>query len=310
MRLLFIMDPVHTVLVDADTTYDLMRSAESLGHEVFCAQAQDLVLDKSSVLAFSARARTDDSARPPIGLDTAQWREADFFDVIWIRKDPPFDASYLWMTLILEHARKATRVINDPRGLREANEKLYACWFSAWMPDTWVGANRDALMQFVSDVGGRAVVKPVDGHGGSGVFVLRLDDPNKNVILDTLTMEGTRAVMVQRFIPEVTKGDKRILLVGGEAIGAINRVPKGGDIRSNIHVGGSVERATLSARDRDIVEALAPRLREDGLWFVGLDVVGGYLTEVNVTSPTGIQQMSRLDNKALGVEVIRKLERR
>jgi len=226
-----------------------------------------------------------------------------------VRKDPPFDDDYHWLSLLLEKLRGRTLVLNDPRGLREANEKLYACHFPDLTPDTLVSADAPTIRRFVDEVGGRAVIKPVDGHGGEGVFALRLDDSNYNALVETVTHEGRRVAMVQAFIPEVTEGDKRILLMDGEILGAIVRVPQGGDLRSNIHVGGKVVRGEITDADRRIVERVTPRLRQDGLYFVGLDVIGGKLTEVNVTSPTGIQQMSRLDGKNCEAPVIDWIER-
>jgi glutathione synthase len=231
-------------------------------------------------------------------------------DAVFIRKDPPFDDGYLWLTLVLEHLRGKTLVVNDPQGLRNANEKLYATHFPEVMPTTIVEAQKARIRAFAESMGGVAVIKPIDGHGGEGVFMLRMDDKNWNAIVEHVTRNGTRLAMVQSFIPEVVEGDKRILLIGGEPIGAILRVPKSDDMRSNIHVGGTVVHAELTAADRRIIEVVRPRLHAEGLYFVGLDVIGGKLTEVNVTSPTGIQQMSRLTGTCVEGKVIDWLEQR
>jgi glutathione synthase len=214
-------------------------------------------------------------------------------EAVFIRKDPPFDQAYYYATLLLESARGSTLIINDPRGLRDANEKLYALHFPEWTPRTLVTADRDMIHEFVRDVGGHAVIKPLDGAGGMGVMQLRSDDKNARAIADLLTAEGQKIAMVQEFLPAVSVGDKRVLLLDGEPLGAILRVPRADEIRSNIHVGGSVVPTDLTLREAELVKAIAPRLRADGLIFVGLDVIGERLTEVNVTSPTGIQELGR-----------------
>jgi glutathione synthase len=229
---------------------------------------------------------------------------------VLVRKDPPFGSEYLWLTLILEHLRGETLALNDPLGLRNANEKLYACHFPELMPPTIVDSDKRRIRAFVEEVGGLAVIKPVDGHGGEGVFRLSNADKNANALIETVTRHGRRIAMVQAFLPAVERGDKRILLVDGDPIGAILRVPRADDVRSNIHVGGTVTAAEIDADDRRIIETIGPRLVRDGLWFVGLDVIGGKLTEVNVTSPTGIQQMSRLSGTNVEARVIDSLERK
>jgi len=311
MRIAFVMDPVSTVIVDEDTTFALMLAAASRGHEVDFARLGDVHLDRGVLRAHLRRAHPQRVAEDPIPLDPPRTVDLETgVDAIFIRKDPPFDSPYLWLTLLLERLRDRVVLVNDPRGLREANEKLYAAWFPDVMPETLVAADRQTIRAFVDDVGGQAVIKPVDGHGGAGVFALRSGDGNLNGLIDAVTGDGRHVAMVQRFLPEVTKGDKRILLVDGRPLGAINRVAQGGDIRSNIHVGGRVEDAELTDADRRIVERVAPLLAADGLVFVGLDVIGGLLTEVNVTSPTGIQQMSRFAGQDLAQDVIAALERR
>lgn len=296
-RTLFVMDPVDTVIPDEDTSFALMDAAEKRGYAVDHCLARDVGLDGGTPIAEVQSAQMSRSGTP-ITLSNAREEKLENYDFIWVRTDPPFDDRYLWLTLILERLRDtSTHVINDPRGLRDANEKLYACHFPELMPKTLVSSSRDRIRRFVSRVGGKAVIKPVDGHGGSGIFMLDLEDKNFNACFEAVTRGGSRVAMVQEFLPKVSEGDKRILLAGGEVLGAILRVPKKDDLRSNIHVGGSVVHAELTADDKHIVSTVAPRLKEDGLFFVGLDVIGGKLTEVNVTSPTGIQQMTRLSGK-------------
>ncbi|MFK7988123.1 MAG: glutathione synthase [Sandaracinaceae bacterium] len=310
MRILVVMDPPSTVLVDEDTSFGIMLAAQTRGHRVDHCLITDLYLEGDRAGARVRRATCSREAPAPLTLGEAEDASFDDIDVVFMRKDPPFDEDYLFASLVLEHARASTLLVNDPRGLRDANEKLYAMQFAKWMPETLVSNDKARILAFIERMGGHGVIKPLSGAGGDGVFKLSLDDPNKNGIIETVTRGGTKLAMAQQFLPEVTEGDKRILLLDGELLGAINRIPTGGDLRSNIHVGGRVAGATLTDADRAIIEAVAPQLRKDGLFFVGLDVIGGRLTEVNVTSPTGIQQASRLSGEDLEGRVIDWLEDR
>lgn len=310
MHIVVLMDPVSTVLVDADTSFALMLAAQERGHRVDHALITDLFLEGRRVGARVRRARMQRDPQAPVVLSESQDLWLDEVDAVLIRKDPPFDSNYLWACQLLEHLRGKTLLINDPRALRDANEKLYATHFPDQMPTTLVSNDKARIRRFVTQVGGKAVLKPLSGAGGESVFLMRDDDLNINAIIETVTQNGGRVAMAQQFLPEVTIGDKRILLLDGEPLGAILRVPKKGDVRSNIHVGGSVVETELDAADQRIVEAVGPRCRADGLWFVGLDVIGGRLTEVNVTSPTGIQQMSRLAGVDFAARVVEWIERR
>jgi glutathione synthase len=307
MRMVVIMDPPSTVQVDADTSFALMEEAEARGHRVDHTGIQDLFFHRGRVSARVRKAhmsRAHRAEEAPISLGNAEDVFLDDVDCVLMRKDPPFDSNYLWATQLLEHVRGKTLLVNDPRALRDANEKLYAMQFLACMPETLVSNDKTRIKAFVEEMGGRAVIKPLSGAGGDGVFLLGAKDLNTNQIIETVTQVGARVAMVQAFLPDVVKGDKRILLLNGEPLGAILRVPRKDDVRSNIHVGGTVEACELDDDDRRIVAAVAPRIQQDGLVFVGLDVIGGKLTEVNVTSPTGIQQMSRLSNQNLSAKVI------
>ncbi|MCZ7684124.1 MAG: glutathione synthase [Sandaracinaceae bacterium] len=310
MRIVVVMDPPSTVKVDEDTSFALMLEAESRGHRVDHCLISDLFLDRGRVLARVRPASCRRDPARPITLGEPEDVDLGEVDVVLMRKDPPFDYDYLWATLLLEHARERTLLVNDPRGLRDANEKIYATYFPDLMTDTLVSNDKARIKGFLARLGSRGVLKPLHGAGGEGVFALDTSDPNLNAIIETVTRGGRQLAMAQRFLPEVAKGDKRILLLDGEPLGAILRVPQGGDLRSNIHAGGRVETAELDDDDRRIVATLAPRLKQDGLFFVGLDVIGGKLTEVNVTSPTGIQQMSRLSGRNLEARVVDWLERR
>jgi len=309
MRFVFVMDPVSTVIVDEDTTFALMLEAQARGHRIDHCLASDVGLRGRRVVARVRHATMQLDAEKPITL--GQPEDVDLVDVdaVFIRKDPPFTDAYLWLTLVLDHLEGSTLVVNSPRGLREANEKLYAHHFPEIVPPTIMTSHKDEILRFLSDVGGKAVIKPIDGHGGEGVFLLTEGDTNLNALIETVTHLGGCNAIVQALIPEVyDEGDKRILLVKGELLGVVGRVPSKGDLRSNVHVGGSATPAELTDADRKIIETIGPRLIADQLFFVGLDVIGGKLIEVNVTSPTLIQQMSRLCGENLSAIVIDRLE--
>ena len=309
MRFVFVMDPVSTVLVDEDTSFALMLEAQARGHRVDHCLPSDVGLRGRRVVARVRPATMKQDPEAPIVLGEPEDIDLVDVDAVFIRKDPPFTDAYLWLTLVLDYLEGQTLVVNDPRGLREANEKLYAHHFPEIVPPTIMTSHRDEILRFLSDVGGKAVIKPIDGHGGEGVFLLAQGDTNVNALIEAVTQLGTRNAIVQALIPEVyDEGDKRILLVEGELLGVVGRLPSEGDLRSNIHVGGSATTAKLTDADETIIDTIRPRLLQDGLFFVGLDVIGGKLIEVNVTSPTLIQQMSRLTGENLASTVIDRLE--
>jgi glutathione synthase len=307
MRFVFVMDPISRVLPDKDTTFAFMRAAQARGHTSLHCQPGDVYVDGGEVGARTRELRVSDAA--PY-FDWGPEHDVHFADVeaVFVRKDPPFDRAYLYTTLMLEHVRGRTVLINDPRGLRDANEKLYALHFAEHMPRTLVSADRERIFAFLRAVGGHAVIKPLDGAGGSGVLRLDVGDPNARSIADVLTHEGKRLAMVQEYVPAVTKGDKRVLLLDGQVLGAINRVARTDDVRSNIHAGGTVEPTEVTKAEREIIAKMAPRLQADGLVFVGLDFIGEKLTEVNVTSPTGIQELSRHVKRDVSADVIANVE--
>jgi len=309
MRFVFVMDTLDRVTPEKDTTFAFIEAAEARGHTCLHCKINDLSVLRGEAMARVRRITTR-TAAPRISLEgEPSTLKLSEIDGVFIRKDPPFDAAYLYATLLLESARPAPGkpgpvIVNDPRGLRDANEKLYAMHFPEWTPATLVTSDRDEIFAFAKSVGGSAVIKPLDGAGGAGVMMLREGDKNARSIVDVLTFEGQRLAMVQEFLPAVTEGDKRILLLEGEPLGAILRVPRSDDLRSNIHVGGSVVPTELTARERALCAAIAPRLKEDGLVFVGLDVIGERLTEVNVTSPTGMQELARFTGTKPSEKVI------
>jgi glutathione synthase len=311
LRLLYVMDPLSRVLVDKDTTFAFMLEGARRGHEQFHCGTEDLFVERASA---QARVRPVEVRRAAVHYTLGEERTLalEWFDVVFMRKDPPFDLSYYFATQILGLVDpRATLVVNDPRGLREANEKLYALHFPDVIPESLVSADSGRLKRFLDALGGEMIVKPLDGCGGAGVFHLRRGDRNLNAILELSTLNGTRLVMAQRYLPAIrTQGDKRLVVLAGEPLGAIARIPQEDEHRGNIHVGGRVERSPVDDRDREICRRMAPRLEADGLWFVGLDIIGGLVTEVNVTSPTGVQEIDRLDGTCLEGQVLDWVEAR
>jgi len=305
LKMAFVMDPVGTINIEKDTTFVLMLEAQARGHEVWYLELKDLFVKETKAFGNVSELRLK-RARDFYSLDKTETLPLESFDVVWMRKDPPFNQDYVYSTYILSLIdENKTKVINKPSGIRESNEKLYSLYFPEFIPESTVTKDIAQLEKFLGEAGGQIVVKPLDGHGGEGVFYVREGDRNANVILETITNFGTEYVIAQEFIEKVFEGDKRIILLNGEPLGAVLRVPKpGGEFRANFHSGGSPEKSDLTERDMEICEAIGPRLRKDGLYFVGIDVIGGYVTEINTTSPTGIQEINILNGVKLETQVI------
>ncbi len=304
LRIGVVMDPVENINIDKDTTFVLMLEAQRRGHELYFMEVDDLFARGG---ATHGRYRRLELARATPHSKLAEFATGSLadFDTVWMRKDPPFDMRFFFATHLLSLINEnECFVMNNPKGLREANEKLYAMRFPEQIPQTLVSSNMERLRSFMDELGGELIVKPLDGCGGSGVFYLNGQDRNTNSILEAATDNGRRLVMGQRYLPEIRQGDKRIIVLNGEPLGAVLRVPLETETRGNIHVGGQCVKSELTERDREICAALAPLLRADGLYFAGLDVIGNFLTEVNVTSPTGIQEINSLDGVRLESQVI------
>ncbi len=310
MHILVVMDPIERVLIDKDTTFGFLLAAQRRGHSLYYCDQSDLYArgGRGAARCAPITVRPD----PDDFFTMGPWadRELADFQSVWMRKDPPVDRAYLHATHLLDLAGPKTLVVNSPTGIRYANEKIYALAFPELCPETMVTRDMRRIRAWLKSRQEPLIVKPVDGHGGAGVFLLRPDDRNVASILETLSAEGTHWLMAQDYLPASRQGDKRIIMIDGEARGAILRVPQADDNRGNIHVGGKVVSTTLTPRDLEICEKVGPRLRADGLWFVGLDVIGDALTEINVTSPTGIREVEALGGPDLGDEYVAWVERR
>jgi glutathione synthase len=286
------MDPVEGINIHSDTTFLMMETAQARGHALWIYRPERLAMEDGHVTA-RGRALT---LRREIGdhftAGEMETRDLSEFDVVLMRQDPPFDMAYITATHMLETIHPQTLVVNNPAEVRNAPEKLFVTGFEGVQPPTLITSDIEAIHDFRARHGDM-VLKPLYGGGGSGVARLKADDPNLDALLELHAMIGREPVIAQKFLPAVAQGDKRILLVDGEPVGAINRVPLEGQVRSNLRVGGRAEEVALTARDKELCATIGPELRRRGLLFVGIDVIGDYLTEINVTSPTGAQQLKR-----------------
>jgi len=306
MRTLFVMDPLDRLNLAGDSTYMLMREATQRGWPTWWCTPDDLYARDQEGWARAQQVRTVPGAFER--GETTDRRLGDF-DAVWMRKDPPFDMAYIFATYLLEMAPPHTRVWNRPASLRSHNEKLFALSFPGLCPETLVSRSSARIQAFAAELPDRVVLKPWDGNGGRGVLVTRAGDPNLPAMIELLTGEGRHAILAQRYLPEIKQGDKRILLVDGEPVGALLRVPGEADHRGNLHVGAQARPGELTAGDLAICARIGPSLREKGLLFVGIDVIGGHCTEINVTSPTGIQEINRLGGTRIEALVLDAMER-
>lgn len=309
MDFLFVMDPIESLHVYQDTTLVMMLEAERRGHGVYYARLQDLSLRGAEAYAnaWPATVRREEGRHYTLG--TRAQRPLAAFDVIAMRKDPPVDAAFVTATLLLDAAPPSTLVVNRPEALRSCNEKLFAMRFPELTLPSLVSQDASEILQFCDAVGGEAVLKPIDGRGGEGVFFLGREDRNHRVVVETVTDWGRRPALVQRFLRDVgTVGDKRVIVIQGEPLGAVLRLPQRGDFRSNVHVGGRVTRAEVDERDREIARVIGPELRRRGILFAGIDVIGGYLTEINITSPTLVQEIAELTGVHLEERILDAIE--
>ncbi len=302
------MDPIESINVDADSTFVLALEAQARGHLLYHYGPHDLALRQGRLRArarrlkvFRATGGRHFELGEPESIDLAT------VDVVLMRQDPPFDLAYITATHLLEQIHPATLVVNDPASVRNAPEKLFVTHFLELMPPTLITRDRIEIEQFRAEHKD-IIVKPLFGNGGAGVFRLKPEDENLGSLLEMFGAMNREPLMIQRYIPEVRAGDKRIILIDGEPAGAVLRVPAVGEARANLHVGGTAVKAALTPREREICATIGPALRARGLIFVGIDVIGDYLTEINVTSPTGLQEISRFDGTNLAAQIWQAIE--
>ena len=295
MKIAFQMDPIEDVDINADSTFRLAEEAQNRGHDLYVYTPNDLTFKRGKVVAKVRSINLKRTIGDHVNFGAVELLELSEFGVIWLRQDPPFDMGYITNTHLLDLVAKETLIVNNPFWVRNFPEKLLVLEFPNLIPDTVISRDLEEIKEFKREFKD-IIVKPLYGNGGAGVFRLKEDDRNLTSLHEFFSNLSSEPLIAQAFLPDVKNGDKRIILVDGSPVGAINRVPKAGEIRSNMHVGGKAEPAKLSQRDREICRAIGPTLKSKGQVFVGIDIIGDYLTEINVTSPTGIQELERFDN--------------
>ena len=303
------MDPIEGIDVNADSSFVLALEAQNRGYDLFHYQPQDLSFMGGLVTARARALGVKREVGDHFALGEPEVIDLGEVDVVLMRQDPPFDMSYITATHLLEHIHPDTLVVNDPASVRNAPEKLFATLFPDLMPPTLITRDVQTIRAFRKEHKD-IIIKPLYGNGGAGVFHVAPGDNNINALLEMFNEINREPVMIQAYLPDVRAGDKRIILVDGEPAGAINRVPEEGDVRANMHAGGTPLRSTLTDRDIEICETVGPELKRRGLIFTGIDVIGDYLTEINVTSPTGIQEINRFDGVRLEVQIWDAIEER
>ena len=304
-----VMDPVQAINTKKDSSFAMLLAAQARGWQIFYMQQADLFLRDGQVLASMAALSVQDDPYDWYQLGDPQIAPLHSLDAILMRKDPPFDMEYIYSTYLLEQAQsQGVLIVNDPQSLRDANEKLFTAWFPQCCPPTLVTRQKSLMREFQQQHGD-IIIKPLDGMGGASIFRVMQGDPNFSVIVETLTENGKKSVMVQQYLPAIKDGDKRILLINGEPVPyALARIPAAGETRGNLAAGGRAEGRELTDRDRWICQQVGPKLREKGLIFVGLDVIGDYLTEINVTSPTCIRELDRLYDLDIAGDLMNAIE--
>ena len=295
MKIAFQMDPIEYVDINADSTFRLAEEAQNRGHDLYVYTPNDLTFNRGKVAAKVRSISLKRKIGDHVSFGAVELLDLSEFCVIWLRQDPPFDMGYITNTHLLDLVDKETLIVNNPFWVRNLPEKLLVLEFPDLIPDTVISRDLDEIKEFKREFKD-IIVKPLYGNGGAGIFRLKEDDKNLTSLHELFSNMSSEPLIAQAFLPDVKSGDKRIILVDGSPVGAINRVPKAGEIRSNMHVGGKAEPAKLSQRDMEICTAIGPTLKNKGQVFVGIDVIGEYLTEINITSPTGIQELERFDN--------------
>lgn len=303
------MDPMEDVDIEGDSSFVLALEAQRRGYGLFHYGPSDLSFRDGRVMAKARPLEVRREQGNHFTFGAAEQLDLAGTDVILMRQDPPFDMSYITATHILEHIHPKTLVVNDPASVRNAPEKIFVTKFDGLLPPTLISSDMDQIKAFRAEHQD-IIIKPLYGNGGAGVFHLKPDDENLSSLVELFSEFYREPMIVQKYLPDVRAGDKRIILVDGEPVGAINRVPPEGEARSNMHVGGKAMKIGLTAREREICEIIGPTLKEQGLIFVGIDVIGDYMTEINVTSPTGLQEINRFDGVTLEATIWDRIEDR
>lgn len=304
------MDPINGITIKKDSSFAMLLAAQKRGWDIHYMELKDLFTINDIPMANMRSLQVEENPKQWFTLADNRTEELASLDILLMRKDPPFDLEYIYSTYILEHAeRLGTLVVNSPSALRNVNEKFFITHFPECIAPTQVSRDMSILLDFIAQHGS-TIIKPLDGMGGHSIFRVSASDPNTKVILETITKNGTSYVMAQKYLPEIAAGDKRILMINGEPVPyALARIPADGEVRGNLARGGSGVGIELSERDRWICQQVGPRLRELGLYFVGLDVIGDYLTEINVTSPTCIRELDSLYNIDISTQLLDELEK-
>ena len=303
------MDHVSGIHIEGDSTFALGLEAQARGHTLFHYEPNRLQLRGGTLSASIEEMKLQDVKGDHYSLGEAVTTDLSTLDVIHLRQDPPFDMAYITSTHLLERIHPKTLVVNDPASVRNAPEKILVTEFADLMPETLITRDTDSILKFREEMGD-IIIKPLYGNGGAGVFLVTKEDQNLTSLLEMFDASFREPLIAQRYLKDVRAGDKRIILVDGEPVGAINRVPAEGDARSNMHVGGRAEHSELTKREREICEAIAPTLKERGFIFVGIDVIGDYMTEINVTSPTGIREVKKFSGTDIAALVWDAIEKR
>ena len=296
------MDPLETVDIDGDSTFVLALEAQRRGHGLYHYGPKHMSYRQGRVLAKARPFEVRREKGNHVTFGAAEVIDLATLDVVLMRQDPPFNLAYISATHLLDRVHPETLVVNDPHSVRNAPEKLFVTHFADLMPPTLISYDIEEIRAFRAEQGD-IIVKPLYGNGGAGIFLIKVDDNNLSSLVETFQTFLKEPLMVQRYLPEIRSGDKRIILIDGKPAGAVNRVPPAWDVRANLHIGGTAEKAVLTKRDLEICELIGPALEEHGLLFTGIDVIGDYLTEINVTSPTGIQEIDRFDGVNLSAEI-------
>lgn len=307
LRVAVQMDPLQDIDITGDSTFALMLEAQARGHKLWYYEVGQMWLEAARLTARAKPVRVQNIAGAHYEFGPETLIDLGTMDVVLMRQDPPFDMAYITATHMLEHIMASTLVVNNPIAVRNAPEKLLVTQFPHLMPPTLIARDRQAIQAFRAQYRD-IIIKPLFGNGGTGVFRLTPDDENLGSLLDMFFTTSREPLMIQRYEPAVRQGDKRIILIDGEPLGAINRVPAAGDVRSNMHAGGVAHPTHLTTREQEICAAIGPTLKQQGLIFTGIDVIGDYLTEINVTSPTGLQQIARFDHVNLAAKIWERIE--